>query len=152
MAGLVKASRRSPSGLGSLGYRLSLVSRLARAEFERRLTDAGASFATWTILETLGVRGPMIQRDLAESLNLSGQTLTRHVDRLVTSGWLRRVGMAEDRRAALLEVTAEGNDLYERLAVAARAANARLARGLSKQERATLDDLLSRVAANVGGQ
>jgi hypothetical protein len=36
--------------------------------------------------------------------------------------------------------------------VAARAANARLARGLSKQERATLDDLLSRVAANVGGQ
>jgi hypothetical protein len=39
-----------------LGYRLALIARQARAEFDRCLGEAGASFASWTVLETLAVR------------------------------------------------------------------------------------------------
>jgi MarR family transcriptional regulator for hemolysin len=141
--------RRAPSGLGSLGYRLSLVARQARAVFEKELADAGASFTTWTVLETLQVNGPMIQRDLADSLDVSGQTLTRQVDRLVSSGWLQRTEVATDRRAVLLEITPEGDALHTRLAAAARLANSRLTKGFSKSERAVLDELISRLAANL---
>ncbi len=76
-------SGRTGSGLGGLGYRLALVARHARVGFERHLAEAGASFATWTVIEALAVRGPLIQRDLAGHLEVSGQTMTRHIDRMV---------------------------------------------------------------------
>lgn len=137
-----------PAGVGSLGYRLSLVSRRARVAFERRLAEEGASFATWAVLEILSVRGPMIQRDLAESMDISGQTLTRHVGRLVSSEWVRRVNVEGDRRANLLELTEDGAAVHQRLAASAGLVNARLARGMSNQELATLHHLLDRVAEN----
>ena len=128
---------------------LSLVARRARVGFDRRLADAGASFATWTVLETLVVQGAMIQRDLADSLEVSGQTMTRHIDRMVTAGWLRRRGVRGDRRAMLIEVTTAGTALHRRLAVAAREANTALTRGMSSRDMSNLDRLLTRLAANV---
>jgi hypothetical protein len=47
--------RETAAGLGSLGYRLALIARQARAEFYGRLGEAGTSFASWTVLETLAV-------------------------------------------------------------------------------------------------
>jgi MarR family transcriptional regulator for hemolysin len=139
---------RITSGLGGLGYRLALVARHARLGFERRLTDAGASFASWTVLETLVVQGTMIQRDLADSLEVSGQTMTRHIDRMVAAGWLRRRDVEGDGRAVLVEVTKAGRALHRRLAEAARQANAALAEGLSARDLSTLDRLLDRLALN----
>lgn len=145
----VTKDEQAPTGLGSLGYRLSLVSRQARLGFERRLAEAGASFATWTVLETLVVRGPMIQRELAASLEVSGQTMTRHIDRMVTSGWLRRRDVESDRRSTLIEVTKEGKALHRKLVGATRQANEALTRGLTPHDLATLDRLLNHLADNV---
>lgn len=136
-------------GLGSLGYRLSLVARRARIGFERHLVGAGASFATWTVLETLVVHGAMIQRDLAECLEVSGQTMARHIDRMVEAGWLCRRELEGDRRAALVEVTSDGVALHGRLRIAARRASEALTRGLSTRDRATLDRLIDRLASNI---
>jgi MarR family transcriptional regulator for hemolysin len=137
------------AGLGGVGYRLSLVARRARIGFERRLAEAGASFATWAVLETLIVHGPMIQRDLAGYLEVSGQTMTRHIDRLVAVGWLRRSEVEGDRRAMLVEVTEAGKVLHERLCLATRDANAVLLRGLSERDLSELDRLLELLALNV---
>jgi MarR family transcriptional regulator for hemolysin len=145
----MKQAERMTSGLSGVGYRLALVARHARIGFERRLTEAGASFATWTVLETLVVQGPMIQRDLAESLEVSGQTMTRHIDRMVAAGWLRRRGVEGDRRAMLIEVTKEGTALRRKLVEAARQANAALTQGLSAQDLSSLDCLLDRLALNI---
>lgn len=136
------------SGLEGLGYRLSMTARQARVGFERRLAAAGASFAAWTVLDTLAVHGPMIQRDLAEALSVSGQTMTRQVDRLASAGWLRRLGVEHDRRATLVTLTGEGRALHRRLTAIARQANADLLRGMSKGDAAILDALLSHVFAN----
>jgi MarR family transcriptional regulator for hemolysin len=140
---------RIGSGLGGLGYRLALVARHARVGFERRLTEAGASFATWTVLEVLAVQGPVIQRDLAGYLEVSGQTMTRHIDRMVAAGWLRRREVEGDRRATLIETTKAGKTLHRKLGEAARQANADLARGLSARELSVLDGLLDRLAVNI---
>jgi MarR family transcriptional regulator, transcriptional regulator for hemolysin len=142
--------RETAAGLGSLGYRLALIARQARAEFERRLGQAGASFATWTVLETLAVRGPMIQRDLAGSLQVSGQTMTRLVDRMAAAGWLRRTEVKSDRRATCVALTAAGTTLHRRLAEVARQTNTQLVAGLSPGDIATLDALLDRLAVNIG--
>ncbi|TWG08551.1 MarR family transcriptional regulator [Saccharopolyspora dendranthemae] len=138
------------TGLGSLGYRFNMIARQARANFEQRLGEAGASFTTWTILEALTVHGPLIQRDLAGSLHVSGQTLARQVDRLVDSGWLVRGEAEGDRRAVRLHLTGEGRAAHHRLQRASRKANEQLVTGLSAEEIDVLDDLLARLARNFG--
>ncbi|SFO59651.1 transcriptional regulator [Pseudonocardia ammonioxydans] len=138
-----------PAGLGGLGYRLAFVARQARAGFEQRLVDdTGVSFAAWTVLETLTAHGPMIQRDLAETLEITGQTLARQVDRMVASGWLRRDGVAHDRRATRISVTSQGQVVHQRVATVTKQANEQLTQGMSESEIATLDALLTRVLAN----
>jgi MarR family transcriptional regulator for hemolysin len=137
------------AGLGGVGYRLSLLARRARIGFERRLAEAGATFATWAVLETLIVHGPMIQRDLAGFLEVSGQTMTRHIDRMVAVGWLRRSEVEGDRRAMLVKATDAGKVLHQRLALATRNANAVLLHGLSERDLSELDRLLGLLALNV---
>ncbi|GAA2362617.1 MarR family transcriptional regulator [Saccharopolyspora halophila] len=139
------------AGLGNLGYRLNLAARRARENFERRLHEAGASFAAWTVLETLQSLGPLIQRDLAAKLRVSGQTVARQVDRLVADGLLRRDQTADDRRAQLITLTDEGREVHQRLVHAARQANAELMRGMDSSEVETLESLLDRMNANLPG-
>lgn len=137
------------AGLGGLGYRLALVARQARAGFEQQLADkAGVSFAAWTVLETLAAHGPTIQRDLAELLDVTGQTMARQIDRMVTSGWLRREGVEYDRRATRVSLTSQGQAVHQRVTTVTRHANEQLTRGMSETEIATLDALLTRVLAN----
>ncbi|MEB3367717.1 MarR family winged helix-turn-helix transcriptional regulator [Saccharopolyspora mangrovi] len=136
------------TGLDSLGYRFNMIARMARANFEQRLGEAGASFTTWTILESLTVHGPMIQRDLAGSLHVSGQTLARQVDRLVETGWLERGEAERDRRTVRLHLTDEGRAAHRRLQQASREANEQLVAGLSSPEVDQLNDLLARLARN----
>ncbi|MDI2027573.1 MarR family transcriptional regulator [Saccharopolyspora sp. TS4A08] len=137
------------TGLGSLGYRLNVVARQARANFEQRLGEAGASFTTWTILEALTVHGPLIQRDLAGSLHVSGQTLARQVDRLAEMGWLERSEAERDRRAVRLHLTDEGRAAHRRLQQASRDANEQLVAGLSPTEIDHLSALLTHLTRNL---
>ncbi|MFC7344002.1 MarR family winged helix-turn-helix transcriptional regulator [Saccharopolyspora griseoalba] len=138
-----------PAGLGSLGYRLNLAARRARENFERHLHEAGASFAAWTVLETLHVLGPLIQRELAAELRVSGQTVARQVDRLVADGLLRRDQAGADRRAQVVALTDEGRAVHERLIEAARQANAELMRGMEADEVEAFEALLDRMVANL---
>lgn len=145
----IRPDEQQASGLGGLGYRLAFVARQARNGFERRLAeDCGVSFAAWTVLETLAVYGPMIQRDLADALAVSSQTMVRQVDRMVASGWLRRGEVEHDRRAIRIGLTAEGRDVHRRLVLVAQQVNARLIRGLSEAEVKTFDAVLNRILAN----
>src|ERR1700691_299526 len=61
---------------GSVGPHLRIAAKSARMLLERHLTQAGASFGTWTVLAVLESAGPMIQRVLAASLGIEGPTLT----------------------------------------------------------------------------
>jgi DNA-binding MarR family transcriptional regulator len=101
------------------------------------------------VLETLAVYGPMIQRDLADALAVSSQTMVRQVDRMVASGWLRRGEVEHDRRATRVGLTAEGRDVHRRLVLVAQQANARLIRGLSDAEVKTFHAVLNRILANI---
>ncbi|MGY1435497.1 MarR family winged helix-turn-helix transcriptional regulator [Streptomyces reniochalinae] len=141
-----------PAGLESLGYQLALSARRARAGFERRLAEAGAGFATWTVLELLAFHGPMVQGRLADALGVRGPTLTRQLDRLAATGLLRKLPIAGDRRKAQIVLTTEGVRLHARLTAAAEAANAQLIAGFAPEEVAALRGFLDRVADNVASE
>jgi MarR family transcriptional regulator, transcriptional regulator for hemolysin len=115
---------------------------------ERHLSQAGASFGTWTVLATLDGGGPMIQRVLAAALGIEGPTLTRHLERLEELALIRRNRAGADRRYALVELTDAGRALCHELDAIARTANDELLRGFSEDETAQLKGMLQRLTRN----
>jgi MarR family transcriptional regulator for hemolysin len=135
---------------GSVGPHLRIAAKSARMLLERHLTQAGASFGTWTVLAMLESSGPMIQRVLAASLGIEGPTLTRHLDRLEELGLIRRNRDGADRRYALVELTPAGQAQCYELDTIARAANDQLLSGFSDDETTQLKSMLQRLTRNAG--
>jgi MarR family transcriptional regulator for hemolysin len=73
-----------------LGRQLHFAAKAARGYLEQRLAAVGAGFAVWTALFALEAEGPLIQRELAEILNVEGPTLTRHLARMEAAGLIER--------------------------------------------------------------
>jgi MarR family transcriptional regulator, transcriptional regulator for hemolysin len=132
----------------SVGPHLRIAAKSARMLLERQLTQAGASFGTWTVLAVLESAGPMIQRVLAASLGIEGATLTRHLDRLEELALIRRNRDGADRRYAVVELTPAGRTLCHELDAIARAANDELLGGFSQDETAQLKSMLQRLTKN----
>jgi MarR family transcriptional regulator, transcriptional regulator for hemolysin len=135
---------------GSLGPHLRIAAKSARMLLEGHLTQAGASFSTWTVLAVLESGGPMIQRALAAALGIEGPTLTRHLDRLEELGLIHRNRAGADRRYALVDLTAAGRALCHELDAIARSANDQLLDGFSDDETAQLTRMLQRLTRNAG--
>jgi MarR family transcriptional regulator, transcriptional regulator for hemolysin len=142
------AAARTAWVAGSVGPHLRIAAKSARMLLERHLTQAGASFGTWTVLAMLESGGPVIQRVLAASLGIEGPTLTRHLDRLEELGLISRNRNGADRRYALVGLTSAGQTLCHELEAIARAANDQLLSGFSDAETAQLKSMLQRLTDN----
>jgi MarR family transcriptional regulator for hemolysin len=133
----------------ALGRRLNLAAKAARSHLERRLSAAGSSFAGWTVLSALAARGPLIQRELAEMLNVEGPTLTRHLARMEAEGLIERNRTGTDRRAATVRLTEAGETMYARLSGIAGTGGDTILRGFSPAEIDRFAEYLARVIENV---
>ena len=78
-----------------------------------------------------------------------GPTLTRHLDGLEDSGIVRRVRDGADRRAVRVELTAEGERLFQTLRQAVIAFNRDLTAGLTETELERVRKTLGRLEQNV---
>lgn len=145
-----KPGARTAWVAGSVGPHLRIAAKSARMLLERHLSQAGASFGTWTVLAMLDSAGPVIQRVLAASLGIEAPTLTRHLDRLEELGLIRRNRDGADRRYALVQLTPAGRTLCYELDAIARAADDQLLDGFSDDETAQLKSMLQRLARNAG--
>jgi DNA-binding MarR family transcriptional regulator len=67
------------------------------------------------LLWELGNRGPVPQRVLADALKVTPRAVTGLVDALVASGLVTRESHPDDRRAALVTLTARAETLVRRL-------------------------------------
>jgi DNA-binding MarR family transcriptional regulator len=70
--------------------------------------SGGLSYPRLRVLEALHCQGPAKMKTLADALGLSARNMTAVADSLEGEGLLRRVAHPSDRRATLLELTAEG--------------------------------------------
>lgn len=65
------------------------------------------------IVEILGVHGAMRMKELAGKIGVTTGTLTVQVDKMVKSHLIARRPHESDRRSILVELTSEGQRLYE---------------------------------------
>src|SRR5690349_20703758 len=96
----------------SFGFLVTDLSRLIRAEMDRRVAEAGLGLTAGEAraLAHAARAGAVRQNVLAERMGVEPMTLSAFIDRLEAGGLVRRTVDPADRRARLVELTsaAEG--------------------------------------------
>jgi MarR family transcriptional regulator, transcriptional regulator for hemolysin len=132
-----------------IGLQLANTSKAVSRAFNDRLAEAGSSVPVWLILSSLKSNERRTQLDLARAVGIEGPTLTRHLDRLEENGIVRRVRDGNDRRAVRVELTAEGERLFQTLRQAVVAFNRDLTSGLTDTELERVRKTLARLEQNI---
>jgi MarR family transcriptional regulator for hemolysin len=132
-----------------IGLQLANTSKAVGRAFNDRLAEVGGSVPVWLILSSLKSDERRSQLDLARAVGIEGPTLTRHLDGLEESGIVERVRDAADRRAMRVELTPEGERLFQTLRQAVIAFNRDLTAGVSETELERLRKTLVRLDQNV---
>lgn len=133
----------------TFGFLLYDTARLLRRDFDRRARCVGLSRAKWSVLAHLSRNEGIRQAGLAEILDLSPITLTRHLDHLEQEGLVQRRADPGDRRAYQLFLTPAAGPVLETLRGLAAAARAQALAGLSAGEQDLLMRLLNQVRCNL---
>lgn len=117
---------------------------LRRAVHEHDLT-----FPQFGVLRVVGEAEPngIKLSDIGEKLFVSCGNVTGLVDRLEEMGLVVRTPHPDDRRALLAKLTPQGRRVFDEIVPPHRARVERLLSCLSEQEQETLNELMSRVAA-----
>lgn len=119
--------------------------------YEEFVVRAGVRLrpGAYPALMEIARREPVRLSDLANILEVEASSVSRHVKNLAERRLVARDGDPADGRAALLQLTAHGRDVVERLKAAERAVLVELLNGWSERDRAAFARLLSRfVSAN----
>ncbi|HTU97026.1 MAG TPA: MarR family transcriptional regulator [Solirubrobacteraceae bacterium] len=134
-----------------IGLHLSAAARVVTRAFDEALAEAGGSMPVWLVLLNLKMRGQVAnQRELASAVGIREATLTHHLNAMESDGLLTRRRDPANRRVHLVELTEAGEAAFTRLREAALAFDRQLRRGLSAGELAGFEQVLDRLAANVG--
>jgi MarR family transcriptional regulator for hemolysin len=112
---------------------------------EAHLARAGMTYAGYVALSALHRQPPVMQRQLAQWLDVEGPTLTRQLERLERQGLVARQRVASDRRVTLVELTPAGRETFERLQGLVAGAAEEVAAGLTTEQLQQLADLLDRI-------
>ncbi|MGV8856422.1 MAG: MarR family winged helix-turn-helix transcriptional regulator [Devosia sp.] len=99
-----------PPLIDHIGWRLTLVSRRWKVEFDAALIAQGHDWMTQAQGAVVGqLRNAGVpQGDLAGLLGISKQAVQQHVDGLVAIGVVERVPDPADARARIVQLTAKG--------------------------------------------
>jgi MarR family transcriptional regulator, transcriptional regulator for hemolysin len=133
-----------------IGLDLARTAKSCGRAFDDALAEAGGSAPVWQILISIKSGQHGNQRALAESVGIQGATLTHHLNAMEADGLVTRRRDPANRRVQHVELTAAGEELFDRLRTAAVAFDRRLRGDLSAEEVAELGRLLARLRDNVG--
>jgi MarR family transcriptional regulator, 2-MHQ and catechol-resistance regulon repressor len=126
--------------------------RTLKRHAERSIEALDMCLSDFAILEAVLHKGPQSVRDLGRRIDLTSGSMTTAIDRLETRGLVTRTDHATDRRAWVIQLTAEGKALISKVFAEHEHAMDRAMRGLTKSERATLTDLLKRLGTTAEEQ
>ena len=139
--------RRGP---GQVAFGLTQLGGLAAQRFAERLAPTGLTPAHAGLLRAVAADEGRSQQALAEQLGVMPSRLVALVDELERDGVLERRRNPRDRRHHALHLTDTGRVRLRELGRIAREHGAEFLTPLDDAERATLGDLLARLADHHG--
>ncbi|MEV6905579.1 MarR family transcriptional regulator [Amycolatopsis sp. NPDC051071] len=100
----------------SLTGSLTRAARAVAARVEHVLAKESLTLDQWLVLDALSGKGGLAMADLADRTLTTGPTLTRVVDKLVTTAQAYREVDAADRRRVLVHLSARGRATHRHVA------------------------------------
>ena len=129
-----------------LPYRLDILAESVSRALSRLYKERyGLDVPEWRVLAHLGQYAPITARDIGAHSRMHKTKVSRAVAELQRLGFLNRAGSAQDRREALLSLTAKGKAAYDDLAPKAADFARHLLDDLSTGERKVLDNAIDRL-------
>lgn len=129
--------------------RITRISSQALHQLDRALASSDVSRTEFEVLCALARSDrPLRASEVTAVTMVSGAATTKHADRLVKLGMVRRERLERDGRVVLLQVTDAGRALVDRELPERIARDNRLLVGLDDGERAELVRLLRKIARN----
>lgn len=132
--------------------RIVRVSQLLERDLEEVFKDYGLAGWSFDVLATLRRSGSpyrLSPKHLSHSLLLSPGALTNRLDRLQDVGWIRRLPDPEDRRKLVIELTAKGLRLVDRVVERHVENETRLLQSLSPSELKALNRVLRKLLLTI---
>jgi DNA-binding MarR family transcriptional regulator len=108
------------------GRTLALAHKAVHECVDERMSEHGASLATWLVLHHAVEEPDLSQSHLAARLVIEAPTLVRHLDKLEADRLLERKRDVRDRRVVRVRVTDDGREVETRLRAIADQMNAEL--------------------------
>ena len=135
----------------SLGFLVTDVARLIRAEMDRRIAEAGLGLTPGEgrTLVHIARAGAVRQTDLAERMGVEAMTVTGFLDRLEAKGLVERVPDVADRRAKRVLLTDAAEKLLEKITPLSAGLRADAAAGVSAEDWLRFLDVLKTVRTNL---
>lgn len=121
------------------------VLRCVRGISETAYADVGIGVTQAKILRVLGEKSPQSQAQLARATRMWPTLTGRTVEALIDHGWVRRKKSKEDRRQYVLELTAAGRRVCERVAIARKGVMASLASVLDEADARDFDRIATKI-------
>ena len=141
---------RPGSGSGQLAFLVAQVGGLAAMRFADRVTTVGVTPPQAGLLRVVAAAPGRTQQAVSGQLGLLPSRLVSLVDELEGRGLIERRRDPNDRRNSALYVTDAGSAILQDIGRAAQAHGEDFLAPLSKADRATLSDLLTRLATHHG--
>jgi len=139
-----------PALMARVGFLLAMTKGGAESICTSTLEPLGLHIRQYGLLTVLATEGPLSQQELAEWVRTDRTTMVALIDSLEGRGFVRRERNPADRRAYLLQLTAEGRRAQKRGSVLMKNAEDEILRSLSARERAQLIELLGKLAVDIG--
>ncbi|GAA2620944.1 MarR family winged helix-turn-helix transcriptional regulator [Streptomyces tubercidicus] len=133
---------------GPVSHALTRVARLHRIAAGRMLRSAGLYPGQEVVMMLLWDRGPVRQSELIKMTELDPSTVTKMLQRLEQSGYVRRSPDPADRRAVLVEAAESSCALHTQVSQAWSGLEEQTLTGLDAADRAELTRLLARIEEN----
>jgi MarR family transcriptional regulator, transcriptional regulator for hemolysin len=133
----------------NIGIRMTVLARLIRNDFDRRVAAISLSRSKWTLIAAVARKPGVNQRAIAEMLEMSEVSAGRLIERLVKEGMVERRPSEGDRRAFCIYLTPAARPVLDQLAEVAREAEEQVFEGMSQDELETLLAGLDKLYGNI---
>lgn len=133
----------------NIGWNLARAANSWRHAVDYQMSDIGFTQSKWIVMMHLNRLGQgCTQSDLASTIGIEQPSLIRTLNQLELSGFIERRESSHDARCKTLWFTDEGQQQLNTLQNIAEKGRAELLLGLSKEQRALLDEALLMIISN----
>ena len=133
----------------SVLFLIAKARNILKKEFEKELKPYSISYAHRVILIRLCEKDAVSQKELAEDTYFEQPNLTVMLDKLESKGLVKRVAKENDRRAYLIQITPEGENLKDILVQIGDNIAKKALAGTSDEQKKALSNMLDLIYNNL---